>query len=369
VHESLESASEIWKGTAGPVLRGLLPYPDHRRRRLIRKTARRLVVCEPWPGNDCTPLDVAELCILRALWLQRETHRTARSRHGEALALLTRTAVENCIVGLYCLHSDDPVDEFRAANAEAIHRMLGNIGFGEILTPEVLAAIDVEIGGAGSLPSVRKMAERVSQAIGDPLVTNLYWRVYVPVSTFFVHANGVTLLRHVSSSGKLLDEPEFPWARRCALRTADGCMGLLALAVAARKKEPQNDLAVYAQAHMDRALAPLAIMSGKSFGRALGPKNLFKLVGGLLKMRTWVRSGQSETEPWDVRSKRVRDWFSTYADASGAPESIRSVYLERLVIAIAGPQPASVEPSADQEATGGSPEASRDSFEARPSAT
>ncbi len=55
--------------------------------------------------------------------------------------------------------------------------------------------------------------------------------MYVPLSEVFVHANGLSLLRHVGAEGKMLDEPAYPWARRYAVRTADGCVGLLAVAI------------------------------------------------------------------------------------------------------------------------------------------
>ncbi|MHB8296933.1 MAG: hypothetical protein ACYDH5_20455 [Acidimicrobiales bacterium] len=81
---------------AGALGRELLlaatPYPDPRRRLRVRKAARRLVTCSPWPGDDATAEDVAQLALLRALWLDRETHRAYRHRHSESAALLAQFA-------------------------------------------------------------------------------------------------------------------------------------------------------------------------------------------------------------------------------------------------------------------------------------
>lgn len=66
--------------------------------------------------------------------------------------------------------------------------------------------------------------------------------MYVPLSEFFVHASGVSLLRHVGAKGEILGEPVYPWARRCAVRTADGCTALLAAAIAHAEGHPNERL-------------------------------------------------------------------------------------------------------------------------------
>ena len=66
------------------LLRSLLPYPDLLRRRRMRKSARRLIVSALWPEDHATSLDIAQLALLRLLWLQRETHRAARKGLADA---------------------------------------------------------------------------------------------------------------------------------------------------------------------------------------------------------------------------------------------------------------------------------------------
>jgi hypothetical protein len=89
---------------AWAVLRTLLPRPDLIQRRRVRSAARNLVTCSPWPGEDATGTDAAQLAVLRLLWLQRQVRRAVRGRHREASVMLARASVETCILGLYCLH-------------------------------------------------------------------------------------------------------------------------------------------------------------------------------------------------------------------------------------------------------------------------
>ena len=99
------------------LLWGMLPYPDLPRRVRVRRAARGLVRCEPWPADDAvTGRDVAQLALVRLLYLQTQTRRSTRARHREASVLLARSSLEACILGLYCLHAQDPVPALRAAN-------------------------------------------------------------------------------------------------------------------------------------------------------------------------------------------------------------------------------------------------------------
>jgi hypothetical protein len=110
----------VWAG-----VRGLLPYPDLPRRFRMRRAAFKLITCKRWPGEDATGDDAAQLAVLRLLWLQRRIRRAVRSRRGEEAALLARSAVDACIIGLYCLHSGTAVADLSAANNSAAGRVMG----------------------------------------------------------------------------------------------------------------------------------------------------------------------------------------------------------------------------------------------------
>lgn len=99
---------------AWSVARAVLPYPDLPRRSWMRRRAFRLVTLPRWPAEGAVSGgDAAQLALLRALHLQRLAHRAARYRHGEEAALIARTAIDNVLVGLYCLHHDDAVTKLQ----------------------------------------------------------------------------------------------------------------------------------------------------------------------------------------------------------------------------------------------------------------
>ena len=220
--------------------------------------------------------------------------------------------------------------------------MLSNLGHEDIITEDVLRAIEADIGGDGKLPDVRAMAETIARALGDlPAPLNLYWRIYVPLSEFFAHANGVSLLRHVSSNGKILDEPSYPWARWSAVHLVDGCVGFLAAATAHKDGHAQESFGEYADRHLERALAPLAVASGKGLLRSLGPAKIVALVNGVIDLRAYRVSGQADSDSHEERVAFLRSWFERYVKAyDEVSEEIWDPYIERVITVLASEPPA-----------------------------
>jgi hypothetical protein len=54
---------------------------------------------------------------------------------------------------------------------------------------------------------------------GGTIVVELYERLHMPTSTYFVHANAASLMRHVKACGILVDRPMVPGGRRFASPT------------------------------------------------------------------------------------------------------------------------------------------------------
>lgn len=330
-----DATKTVWSSVLGPILKGTLRYNDFRRRRSFRRHARALITCDPWPGNDATPIQLAQLALSRTLHLQKETRRTVR--HPEAIALLARTTLETCVVGLYCLYADDPLTLMRGGNARALRRLLSNLGSDDILTEEVLESIAKDIGGEGRLPDVKRMAETIAKALGDiPAPLNLYWRIYVPLSEFFAHANGVSLLRHVDSNGAILDKPSFPWARWSAVHLVDGCVGFLAAAIAHKDGRPMDSFANYADYHLQRALAPLVVTSGKGLFRSLGLAKFAALVNGFVNLVAYKTSGRADSDSHEERVVFLRSWFDRYWKNLGdISEELSDLYVERVITVLA----------------------------------
>lgn len=308
----------------GFIARSALPYWDPARRRRVRRAARQLVECSPWPGDDATAMDVAQLALLRLLWLQRETRRAARWRQSEAVALLARTSIETCLTGMYCLYAVDPVRQLRGDNAKSLGRMLGYLISADGLTPEVVdEAVRSLAGSPGPYPTVKDMAVKVAAETGESFATDMYDRLYVPTSTFFVHACGLALLRHVDRDDTLLNRPRFPWTARSAVRTADACVGILASFIARRTRESEaaEPFIEYANAHMQRSMTPLAMTGARGILRSVQWRRVPGGVRVLLDLRRYYASGQAASDQVDEREARTREGYEKLLDVVGIKAS------------------------------------------------
>jgi hypothetical protein len=295
-------------------LRGLLPYPDPARRRRVRRAASRLVVYEPWSADDATMgRDAAQLALLRILWLQKQTRRAACSRQREAAALLARSALEACILGLYCLHAEDPVADLRAAYLKATGQMLDYLTADGFIPRDVMDQALRAFGTPKQGPTVKAMAELVDAQTGGTVAADLYRRLYAPTSTFFVHANTASLLRHVDTHSALSARPSFPWARRSAVRLADACVGILAAAIANDGGTPTAGFVSYAEAHVKRVIMPVAITAGKGVVRLGGLAQFRGMLHDARDLRDYLFSAQAANDPPHMREVRVRVLINKFA--------------------------------------------------------
>lgn len=328
-------------GLAWNTTRALLPYPDPRRRLRVRSAARKLVCCTPWPGDSATPLEVAQLSLLRSLWLQREAHRAFRTRQREATTLLARSALENCILGLYCLHADAPMEELRGDNArqvKALFKYLRDLG---VVTPHMFEILAEEIGGSSSsqLPNVFEMAQHVTTRLPTSPTTDMYRRIYIPLSSFFVHANGIALLRHVRPDNGVKVRPSYPWVRRSPVHVTDACVGVLGNIVATRSDSPSDLFVAYTSAHMGRVLPPLLALAGKSARWSVRWRSLPVAIRSLIEGRQYYQT--SSTVPWDDRARTLRSHVSRVLSVFDVPitPAGKEALLDEFVIAMIGPRP------------------------------
>jgi len=244
-------------------LRGVLPYPDLRRRWLVRRRALKLVTCKQWPGRDATGMEAAQLALLRLLWLQQLIRSAASERRGEDAALLSRASLETCIVGLYCVHSGDAIAHLSAANHGAAGRIvsyLNDAGLGS--TAAIDSAVEA-LGEVGPDLNIRDLAQWLEREHDLVVAAWLYQAYYVPLSHLFTHSYAFALMRHVRPDGSLRRSPGFPWTRRSAVRMADGCVGLLAANIAHRAGRAPQPFLRYATAHLDRLLTPAFVFTVK----------------------------------------------------------------------------------------------------------
>lgn len=268
--------------------------------------------------------------LLRLLWLQRETHRAARARSPDAAALLARASIETCIAGLYWLYGEDKVDRMRGQNAKSFQRLLSFIADDDLITPRLIRDVADAIGSPAELPTVREMAEVVAEKTGQPFATDVYHRLYVPLSTFFPHPSAPALLRHVDSRDRLTDTPTGVWSARMAAHTSDACLARLALAVARHAGSREDQFADYANAHMRRSITPLAAMSGRAALSSVSWSKIVPATRSLIALRRYYDSGEATREDYAARKARTKQALDEMLSVldNGAPQEQRELILE-----------------------------------------
>lgn len=325
---------------ARTILRGVLPYADLVRRCRVRRRARDLATRDPWPQDETavTGLDYAQLALLRLLSLQRETRRAARTRQREAAALLARTSMETCILGLWCLHHPDAAGKLRTSEiktAPAMLTFLSSTG----LIPDALIRKSVRaLGEPEKLPDVRSMAALIDAKTSATLAIHLYDQAYRPASQYFTHATSLSLLRHVTHERRRSTRPAHSWVRRAPVRLADACVGLLAGAITDRAAAPTELFLRYAESHARRVLPPLLSTIGKGMARKLTVADLVRT----LKQARDVRAYLSRTGPDEAPMEReapLHDLYDTMIarlDLDVPPEAIQPIIDHFVAMVLAG---------------------------------
>lgn len=297
-----------------------MPYPDRRRRRAARRAAGDLIDCSPWPGDKATPIEIAQLALLRLLYLQREAHRCT-GQQREAITLLARAAVETAITGLYWLYGEQDIEPARSENAKSFRRLMAPLADGETISEAMIEEVAATIGSGKSLPSLRDMAEIVSERSGHAAASDLYHRVYIPLSTFVAHPSGMALLRHVAADGELSEAPKSLWSARTARHAADACMAMLALELTEQEGWTSEVLARYAEAHLRRTIAPFAVVLGGAMRQNLKPRRLARALRPMAELWRYYRSGCAALDPYPEREARINDLILAILAALGGKES------------------------------------------------
>jgi hypothetical protein len=319
------------------LLRSSLPYPDPLRRRRIRKAARSLITRTQWPGDNATPEDVADLALLRLLWLQRQARRASRVRQIEATALLARACIETCIAGLFWLYADDPIARMHGNNARSFRRMMAYIADDDLISPGLVEDVANSFGGRTDLPRLLDMAEIVAAKTEESFATDVYFRLYVPLSTLFAHPSGLALLRHVKPDDQLAEGPMRVWTIRSALHTSDACMARLALAIAERRHCAGAPFVRYANAHIHRSITPVFVMTSRSIVRGLRWSKAPGAYRSVVALRRYYDTGQAARDALPERKARTKDAFDEVLKLLGAdiPEQQRDLVLDHFAEALA----------------------------------
>lgn len=289
------------------VILAVMPVPDLVTRIRIRRTAQRLVACDPWPGMAATEQDAAQLTLLRVLWLQRQTRRAVRSRQPEAAVMLARVTIETTITGLYCVHQPGAVAQLQGESTRSLPLLLQYLVDADVIPGDILAECisRLNLGSPAKGPSLEAMARHVDKSIGGSIAIGLYNKYYRPASTLTMHGGAAALMLHVMASDKLARRPSRTWARRSPVRIADSCLGALTAMVVQQAGGDYTHAVEYADRHSERALTPVAVMSSGGLRLALGPRRLVSTLGQLKETRDYIWSGRDADDP-AMRAATVR---------------------------------------------------------------
>lgn len=286
------------------IARSMAPYADPIRRRKIRTAAKALVACSPWPGKNADGGEIAQLALVRLLWLQREAHQAARAGHSESVALLARTVIETSIVGLYCLVAPDSPSQLSDQNVHQLAAMLRYLPRSFVSEGTRKRMIE-NLGTPSRNPSTWVMAEAVDEANGDDEAKMLYRAFYTPLSSFFAHGGGTSLLRHVGPGDHLTEHPASPWFHRSALHITDSCVALLASRIARGAGAEFAIFDNYYEAHRSRTITPVMALGGRGLVSTIRWRDLPSSVRAIVRLRSYL-STDAAKDTAATRENKVR---------------------------------------------------------------
>jgi hypothetical protein len=302
----------ILSALARTVLRGVLPYPDLPRRIRVRRSAHTLATGSPLPRDEeqVTSEHFARLALLRLLFLQRETRRAVQTRQREAAALLARTGIETCILGLWCLYVPGAAAKLRASEYKTGAAMLTFLSGTGLISQRLIRQAVAALGEPQSLPAVRTMTEQIDKKTSATLAIHLYDVAYRPASQYFTHATNSALRRHVTADYGYTTRPADSWVRRAPVRLVDACVGVLAGAIANELEAPTDLFAEYGEDHAKRVLPPLLATIGKGMGRQLRWDGVVAVLKEAAATRAYL-AGAAATDTPENREARVRSMYDS----------------------------------------------------------
>jgi hypothetical protein len=270
------------------------------------------------PRIDPSPIDIAQLALLRLLWLQRLSHGRF-PRPIDVDALVARASVETLITGLYWLHADDEeATRAQGDTARAFRRLMEPFSDDEVLPKVLIEGVAETLGPKAVPPSLLKMAKEVSQSTGHRGAEEIYERLYRPLSILVAHPSAMALLRHAKRD-RVEERPDRVWNTRAARHAADACTACLAIEIAEEKQLEPTLLRAYFEAHINRATPPIATILGRSWIRLLRLRRIRQIARPALVLRRYYRSGRAAVDPYPVRRAKTQLAFEEMFDAFEVP--------------------------------------------------
>ena len=182
------------------VIAGFLPCPDLPSRWRMRREVVSLIGLQAWPGMNASSEDVAQLAMLRLLHLQKQVHRLVLLRQREASVVMARYGVETLLLGLYCMRVPGAVARLHAGNVKVLGDTLAYLEKIVIAPASVIRECARVLGQpAKAHLTPWDMVQAIDDSNDNKAARSIYWRLYLSLSHFTVHAGGGTLIRYVGA--------------------------------------------------------------------------------------------------------------------------------------------------------------------------
>jgi hypothetical protein len=317
-----------------------IPAYDPFQRWHVRRSAKSLVVVKRWRGLEASSLEAAQLSLLRLLDLQLKTRRSAQLGQHEAAVLLSRTAIDACITGLFCLFVPNAITRLQADNSRSGLNMMQFLKDAGAVSEGVMDAATEAFGEPKRLANPETLLTQIGEHGGPSGARQLYDRAYRPLSSFFVHGTGLALLRHVDRNDRIREKASFPWAKRSAAHTSDACLGLLAALLAGPDHADYRMFNEYADWHWSRVAAVFFAVGGKGVAQRIRPGHVAEGLKSFIQLVDYLDSPQVWEDSLEVKRESIREGFVGMFDVIGVDHDGRIVdaFVEMIVESFSTPQ-------------------------------
>jgi len=231
----------------------------------------------------------------------------------------------------------EALERINKSNAKSVLRLLEYLPAEYILAVGLKKHVTDVIGDPKPLPNIKEMMETLSKDSEWIIPKALYFDFYVQLSTLFVHANGITFLRHVNNNNIVLPCPLFPWTKRGALHVGNGCTGLLAAAIAKERGNGTQEFEQYALNHFQQVLTPILVLVLKDLFSKKGTNKIkwFQVPNAirvLIKTLKYVRANLTLSKNSEVRTEYIKEAITDFFGAFefDIPEHVKESFIDEL---------------------------------------
>lgn len=293
-----------------------------------------------------TNRSMAELCLLRALWLHKEVKRAVLGRQHEALAAVTRSVIEASLIGLFVLGGEDQrlIDRLRKSGMSQWEKAFRTLSPDPLAVDHLLGALDPDrsrFSDTPRMPDTRQIAENVDRLWsfgGMAFAVPMYNEYYTTLSNLSIHTSVGSLGRHYSLRSRGVTAR--PWgiaSRHTLTRVTEACLAFLAAALAfdgGREPSPLVHAGLARWHAIPPSGHPALIMYVTLISRGLGYRAMMRFFGATVAMLFKGGGEQSFSASEGERNKGAQVTFERWGVSPTISHVLSAIQLPISRIAI-----------------------------------